>query len=209
MIIWKNPLSLQKNGTVTQSSGIKPKNDPCKIFIKIEEDYAEKAYILCKKIERNLTKIYGIENRGKRKNYCLHYKYWLYEMIMGIYRSESDKKYFSSIVKKLMQLRTSILDGYIDYSCQYHFHHDNFKDLEEKVEKKYLHDYFNNFDFIEKTIKICNQSKYYQYNKYLSNIINLYKKYKQNECYDYDFDYWVNQCDDFFNVENKYNPILL
>ncbi|SBT84566.1 PIR protein [Plasmodium ovale] len=126
-------------------------------------------------------------------------------MIMGIYRSESDKKYFSSIVKKLMQLRTSILDGYIDYSCQYHFHHDNFKDLEEKVEKKYLHDYFNNFDFIEKTIKICNQSKYDQYNKYLSNIINLYKKYKQNECYDYDFDYWntLNRC----NCMTSYNTM--
>ncbi|SBT01617.1 PIR Superfamily Protein [Plasmodium ovale curtisi] len=187
----------------------RPKGYPCHEFLSFEDSYKEKAYMFCKKIETILNKkIYNMEKGDERKKHCLHYKYWVYGTIMNTHNSETESKHVSTLVKKLMALRTLIADGYIDYSCQYHFNDDYLNDLKEKIEKKYLHDYFNNYDIIKSTISSCKKEKIEAYQEYLNSIIKLYDFYKEDLCSDYYF-FLVNSCDDYFKYDEIYNPKFL
>ncbi|SBT55997.1 PIR Superfamily Protein [Plasmodium ovale wallikeri] len=194
-----------------QSDGNPQKNKgyPCHEFLSFEDSYKEKAYMFCKKIETILNKkIYNMEKGDERKKHCLHYKYWVYGTIMNMHNSQTESKYVSTLVKKLMALRTLIADGYIDYSCQYHFNDNYLNDLKGKIEKKYLHDYFNNYDIIKSTISSCKEEKIEVYQEYLNSIIKLYDIYKEDLCSDYYF-FLVNSCDDYFKYDEIYNPKFL
>ncbi|GAW83199.1 variable surface protein [Plasmodium gonderi] len=196
-----------KSASTTNDNGQGIKRDVCENFTKLDQKYANRAYVFCKKIERNFKNIY-ISKKEERKRHCLHYKYWVYESIMSIFSDATDDVYKNVIVKKYNDLRMFLTDGFIDYKCQYYFSGKNIDEIVEKIEKKYLHDYFNNYDIIKKIIIEYKDDKQDKCKEYLTSVRSLYERYKKEQCYDY-YDFLTNNCDDFFKLEDKYNPQIL
>ncbi|SBT33395.1 PIR Superfamily Protein [Plasmodium ovale wallikeri] len=194
--------------TTTTTATTKPKYDPCDSFVKLDDKYAEKTYTFCKQIDRNVKKIYAMDKGINREQYCLHYKYWVYSRVYEIFASEADKIYNNGIIKKFNYLTATIMNGLIDYKCQYYFIGKNFNEIEMKMEKKNVYDFFSNYNYIKNRIISCVQEKVNEYEKYLTSIIKLYDKYKKDECNDYE-DFLLNNCDDYFVFDEMYNPSIL
>ncbi|KMZ83457.1 hypothetical protein PVBG_06268 [Plasmodium vivax Brazil I] len=81
--------------------------------------------------------------------------------------------------------------------------------LKIHVEKKYLHDYFNNYDMIDNSIRKCDSKNKNIYKEYLTSIIELYKKHKNDECSSDDHNYMLNKCENYFFPQEYYNPQYL
>lgn len=100
------------------------------------------------------------------------------------------------------------MNGLIDYKCQYYFINKIFNEIEIKMEKKNVYDFFSNYIYIKNSIISYVQEKVNEYEKYLTSIIKLYDKYKKDQCNDYE-DFLLNNCDDYFVFDEMYNPSIL
>ncbi|KMZ83301.1 hypothetical protein PVBG_06148 [Plasmodium vivax Brazil I] len=180
--------------------------DPCEKFKSICKD---DAHNMCKKIRKNLDKIYAISPGKERKKHCLYYKYWFYEKLMNMFLSDSEDKCFKNVLTEFENFKVYAYYGYIDYSCQYDLYEIKLDDLKMHVEKKYLHDYFNNYDMIDNSIRKCDFKNKNIYEEYLNSINKLYIKYKKVECSSEDYNYMLNNCENYFYPEEYYNPQYL
>ncbi|SBT83899.1 PIR protein [Plasmodium ovale] len=109
---------------------------------------------------------------------------------------------------KFNYLTATIMNGLIDYKCQYYFINKIFNEIEIKMEKKNVYDFFSNYIYIKNSIISYVQEKVNEYEKYLTSIIKLYDKYKKDQCNDYE-DFLLNNCDDYFVFDEMYNPSIL
>ncbi|SBT73219.1 Plasmodium vivax Vir protein, putative [Plasmodium ovale] len=147
----------------------------------------------------------GVKDYVGHEDRCLHYVYWIYDQIAKKCKSVSDYEYIKDIIKVFKDKKAYITNGFIEFGCQYDFHHDNFDYLKSKVQKKYLHDYFKNHVFINKIINASTNTEYENYRKYITSIKILYEDYKKNECTDY-LDSLDSDCPDYFRIEEVYDP---
>ncbi|KMZ76821.1 hypothetical protein PVIIG_05697 [Plasmodium vivax India VII] len=176
---------------------------PCERFEKICKD---EAHNICKKIRKNLKDIYSIVSEEERKKYCLYYKNWFYEKLMNMFNSNSESKCFNEVLTEFEHFKVYAYYGYIDYSCQYDLYEIKLDNLKIHVEKKYLHDYFNNYDMIDNSIRKCDSKNKNIYKEYVTSIIELYKKHKNDECSFEDHNYMLNNCENYFYPQEYYNP---
>ncbi|SBS91499.1 PIR Superfamily Protein [Plasmodium ovale curtisi] len=84
----------------------------------------------------------------------------------------------------------------------------NYISDKESKEKKYLHDYFKNFDDIQGKI-ISDEYKCDEYHTYLYDINDLYEIYIKECCYCLKSGYCEENCGNYFLCNEKYNPYNL
>ncbi|SBT83642.1 PIR protein [Plasmodium ovale] len=134
--------------------------------------------ILCKKLARNYKRITQTK-KEERGDTCVYFKYWLYDEIRKLSKSEVYKKYLSGINNNFQKVTNSICLKFYDCPCTYTI---QVNYLDDFGEEKNLHDYFKNLSILENKIKspgINSQS----YHEYVSYINDLYKKHiDENEC---------------------------
>ncbi|KNA02186.1 hypothetical protein PVNG_06166 [Plasmodium vivax North Korean] len=181
------------------------KND-CNEFNSISKSYQKEAYELCKKIIRNLNNLHDIVVPETRRYNCLHYKYWINNEIINIFKNDSETKYDIDMIKKFLNMQDTFNNEKKYYSCKYDINKINLEYLQEMSDRKDLNDYFNNYNTIKKNIK-CGSGKVDTFREYVKYIKELYDKYKKN-CWDH-FDYWLSDCRSYFRRGEEYDPEIL
>ncbi|KNA00557.1 hypothetical protein PVNG_03866 [Plasmodium vivax North Korean] len=156
---------------------------------------------LCKKIIKNLKNIKNLKDRkdGEHNERCMHYRYWIYHEVKKMLKNESNNKNVYAVVKKFSDIEGEINKKSDYYGCRYFFLHKNIEELKDKMEEKYLYDYFKNHASI-KTKKTCVHVTPDEYKKYLNSIKNLFTKHTQDKCCFY------RDCPSYINCDDMYNP---
>ncbi|SBS98458.1 PIR Superfamily Protein [Plasmodium malariae] len=179
-------------------------NNSCSVFKNEGDAGTNEGFELCKKIARNSDDLLEHSNKDESTIYCSHYKYWAYKNIKKFLEDNSKNDSKNSYISKFIKARDSINEAYYTYFCQYDFKNDNATDvLKDKLEEKYLYDYFRNYDSI-KTYYTCELVSLSEYENYLNNIIKIYNKHKlQKKCCNGLF---LEDCFDYFNCADEFDP---
>ncbi|SCA81864.1 Plasmodium vivax Vir protein, putative [Plasmodium vivax] len=160
---------------------------------------------LCKIFAKNL---YGIKDKSDRSERCSYFYYWMYDKLwknFGINSNHISKK---PVVLALLSVVYRIIYKLKIDECFYNFNsNDTFHVWEEK---KYLHDYFKNFNTINKCIT-SKKDECKTHCEYVKHIATLYEKYIKKCCiYYYNVnDIFEKKCSDYFECDLKYNPYSL
>ncbi|SBT00722.1 PIR Superfamily Protein [Plasmodium ovale curtisi] len=136
---------------------------------------------LCGKLAGNLKKISeSKESPIKNKESCGYLHFWLYHNIYNKFKNHSN---FERITEKI--INGGINFNYIiaNKNCSIRFSSNI--NLKKWIEGKHLHDYFENFQYIEKTYG-SNDNKCEEYNKYINAINTFYQYYKKKYYYSQD-----------------------
>ncbi|CAG9474558.1 unnamed protein product [Plasmodium vivax] len=162
----------------------------------------------CETVEPNIGEfknlcakfLYNIENLPKNdwnnhNMYSTYLYYWVFHEINKI-SIANPKKINPSDVNRFVNIGNAL------YNDLYHgtfIKEFNF-DLDELKEQKYLYDYFENFNALNKIT--CPHSKSRAYYKYVDFINKFYtKKIQEKQCCIGD-----RYCEHYFDCDNKYNP---
>ncbi|KMZ96634.1 hypothetical protein PVNG_02030 [Plasmodium vivax North Korean] len=181
-------------------------NKHCNEFNSIAKSYNNEAYKLCNKINQNLDHLHKIVVPETRRYDCLHYKYWINNELINMFKSGSENKYDSEVLGKFLNVQDTFINEKKYYGCKYEINTTDFKYLEEMNERKDLNDYFNNYNFIIKDMN-CKSDNVGTFKEYLKHIKELYNKYKDN-CLN-QFDYWFSDCRSYFRRGDEYDPQIM
>ncbi|SBS93670.1 PIR Superfamily Protein [Plasmodium malariae] len=179
-------------------------NISCDKFDSVKEKYKNDCVNLCKKVARNLNNLTKADKSWSYDSRCSHYKYWIYEEITKLFKEDPMDKDVEDVVKSFFNLQSVLTATYGIYSCKNDFIQKNISELKDKIEEKYLHDYFTNYKMI-KSKNVCNKVKMNKYKKYINYIYSIYQK-KKNKC----CKPGVLTCPHyFFNCNDEFNPNML
>ncbi|SCO93377.1 PIR protein [Plasmodium malariae] len=177
----------------------------CKKCKDVKDDYPTGSYDLCKKIAKNAEDLSLQKNKEGYIPHCLHYTYWVYYKIKQILELSPENNKSEHLVN-FLKVRSSIYDRYSLYKCLPEIEGNTIDGLNEKVDEKYLFDYFQYYDDI-KTYNTCINVEFKEYEKYLNKIKELYINHKNTkECCDDSF--WDN-CDMYFKCNKEFDPNTL
>ncbi|SBT73350.1 PIR protein [Plasmodium ovale] len=154
---------------------------------------------LCQKFARNLKDVNNMQNE-KHNIHCLHFKYWIYDELMKMDKNKLEYAHKLPFITVLSSVMNSINRTSTNIVCYVNFS-DKLKDLEEE---KLMHDYFRNYNII-KSRKHRNKDNCEKYKEYLTRIIPIYQKFKNDCCEDYYYfgDY---ECRNYFKCNEIYDP---
>ncbi|KMZ95369.1 hypothetical protein PVMG_04719 [Plasmodium vivax Mauritania I] len=197
--IW-HPLEMYK----TMNEEIEEGNyyDICSNFLSNNNEHCDN-YMLCIMIARNLINLSKL-NKNERIKKCHYFIHWLYDKVGKIYGNSMNTIQDKITVNKIFNVSYMILqklginDCYFDVISL---------DLDQNKERKYLHDYFENYNKIESNT--CDNDKCPQYCKHIININELYKKNIEKCCTYYSEDKYSNDCKYYFKCDPKFNPYKL
>ncbi|GAW79398.1 variable surface protein [Plasmodium gonderi] len=150
----------------------------------------------CVKFAKNLTNV-DITKGANSKHRCLQLNYWIYEEILKNHKNKRDNVYDMKFFRKIYEIGKEINNKKRDnyYCCSYFY-----GVLDEWKKEKYLHDYFINYEEINKKISSSNY-KCNEYYNYLIYINKIYKEHKDNCCTFGDI-----YCHGYFDCDNNKNP---
>ncbi|KNA00827.1 variable surface protein Vir12g [Plasmodium vivax North Korean] len=157
---------------------------------------------ICKKFARNLEDIFCKKHGGNTVNYCILLKYWVYEQIKKICKSNENNIKLSPFTDKLKNVQYSIEKrSPVKFECYdyYNDYTDNWKDEKE------LYEYFINFDEINTRI-IKKENGNGDYKEYVEHIRDLYKEKKDKGCCKIKY---YHLCDHYFRCDPRYDPEVL
>ncbi|CAI7719442.1 PIR protein [Plasmodium vivax] len=182
-------------------------NEYCSEIKPSIDDKCEK-YILCAKIETNLKNLYSMDDKKDNKELCLYFTYWLYDQISKAFSNNSnyivdirDVNNLFGVIYKINRKFEENKKCYVDYRLK--------TKVGELKEMKYMHDYFMVFESLKKHSPCKNKNKE-SCCDYVKHINELYKKYIGNCCTCYFYSKEChNNCDDYFNCDQKYKPYKL
>ncbi|GAB70008.1 hypothetical protein PCYB_007570 [Plasmodium cynomolgi strain B] len=160
-------------------------------------------YILCIMIARNLIKLSKL-NGIERIQYCHYFIHWLYDKIGTIYSKSTNNIKDKTTVNKIFNVGYMILQKLGINDCYYDVLN---LDLVQNKERKYLHDYFENYNYIDCNTSYNNKCK--QYCEHIIYINELYKKYIEECCTYYSKDEYSDYCKYYFKCDQNYNPYKL
>ncbi|KAI4841358.1 PIR protein [Plasmodium brasilianum] len=176
----------------------------CNRFDLVKTKYKDNCINLCKKVARNLKNIPKEDEVWNYSHRCLHYKYWVYEELRKLFEESSSYIDVNSVVSEFRNLQTSITEDYRILNCSYNFDDNILKGLNDKKNKRYLYEYFANYESI-KSKDFCISVKVDIYKKYLNSIKDLYNE-KKNECCEKN----ILKCPNYFlNCGDEFDPSKL
>ncbi|SBS96707.1 PIR Superfamily Protein [Plasmodium malariae] len=178
--------------------------EKCKAFNEIKSTRKEEYVTLCKKVSKLLKYVFDKDKLKKSKEYCSHYRNWVYQEIWKLFKEGTSNSDIEDVINKFNKLQTDLFTKYERSDCSYRFDIKNFQGLNYKVEEKYLYDYFKNYNTIKssETCKKCNNSKY---KEYLKSISDIYDNVKENCCL-----YGTSVCGNYFlTCDDKFDPSKL
>ncbi|SBT55424.1 PIR Superfamily Protein [Plasmodium ovale wallikeri] len=175
----------------------------CERLIQFNDNHCG-IYDLCTKFVRNLKKLSRMEVE-KRTDYCEYITQWVYDEVRKIPNivlenmndTDALREFFNAIYEILRKL--DITD------CFFSTMNINFY---EQKEKKYLHDYFKNYEKL-KDENICKDDECKRYCKYIFFINDLYGKYINRSCYCYKSEGCKEHYPYYFKCDDNYNPHTL
>ncbi|SBT00679.1 PIR Superfamily Protein [Plasmodium malariae] len=181
-------------------------DEKCKTLQNTQNNVIEGSYELCKQILRNAKNLSERYNRPKYNYHCSHYKHWVYNKLKEILGNNSENSKLKTLISKFSEARKNIVATYNAQFCKFELEHNTLQELNDKIEEKYLFDYFENYDSI-KTYSTCQSVSFDKYKEYISNISKLYSKHKsKNKCC---IDSFWSDCPDYFKCQNEFDPNTL
>ncbi|SBT01344.1 PIR Superfamily Protein [Plasmodium ovale curtisi] len=175
----------------------------CSELIPYDENHCG-IYKLCNKLVRNLIKLYKMKHNGRidRCEYIIH---WLYHEVGKIPNVYSEDIYETVAVRVFFNVGYKILRKLGISDCFFNIFNIN---VDEQKEKKFLHDYFKNYEKMNGD-NFCNNDKCKEYCEYISFINKLYQKYINSSCYCFTNDGCKEIYPYYFNCNDNYNPLKL
>lgn len=161
-------------------------------------------YDLCSKVIRNLKRLSRMENKVCTDS-CTYITHWIYDELRKNLNIISENNYETVALREFFNLGYEILRKLEIFNCFFNISNIN---LDEEKEKKYLHDYFKNYEKMNDN-NICNNNKCQQYYEYITFINRLYGKYINRNCYCFE----SNDCKEiypsYFKCNVNYNRNIL
>ncbi|KMZ88959.1 hypothetical protein PVBG_02933 [Plasmodium vivax Brazil I] len=188
----------------TMNEKIDEKNyyDICSNFLSNNNEHC-KNYNLCIMIARNLINLSKLKGDERTKN-CRYFIHWLYDKVGTIYSKSMNTIQDETTVNKIFNVGYTILQKLGINDCYYEVLN---LDLVQNKERKYLHDYFENYNKIESNT--CDNDKCPQYCKHIININELYKKNIEKCCTYYSENDYSDDCKYYFKCDQNFNPYKL
>ncbi|CAG9474081.1 unnamed protein product [Plasmodium vivax] len=179
----------------------------CNEIIFLDKNNNEKIKAFCAKLATNLKQLDSINNVGNNHNdKCSNLKYWTYDQIFDIFRTENSYTNKSLIINKINQVIFRVNEELdLDKKCIFYVD-TGYKDW---VKERDLHFYFLNFDSLSDVEHVDDGNK--MYCNYLNYIYNLHKENVKKCCARHIIptEYMENKCQSYFNCDKKYYPIEL
>ncbi|KAI4833730.1 PIR protein [Plasmodium brasilianum] len=176
----------------------------CNEFKTIKQDYKEKSFELCKKVTKLLEFVFKKHTSEKYKDYCSHYKNWVYQEIRKLFNERTSNSDIDYIIKKFYKLQRDLFSYHKKNDCSYRFDFNTLEGLHYKIEEKSLYDYFKNYNTI-KTSETCNKCMNVKYKEYLESISDMYNSWKDSCC-----SYGKSVCDNYFlSCKDEFDPSKL
>ncbi|SBS99170.1 PIR Superfamily Protein [Plasmodium malariae] len=175
----------------------------CTEFEGINSIHKEKYVTLCKKLSKLLKYVFDQGKSGKRKEYCSHYIYWVYHEIWKLFKGCQNANDMS-VIDKFNKLQSTLFYNYQKHDCSYGYILKSYEELNYKIEKKYLYDYFKNYNTI-KSSNNCNTVGIEKYKRYLEGIKRLYENEKEYCCFP-----GIGDCSNYFlTCKSEFDPSKL
>ncbi|SBT57052.1 PIR Superfamily Protein [Plasmodium ovale wallikeri] len=157
---------------------------------------------VCERILRYLENSTALNTENSSYNVCTLFNYWIYDTLAGIYGAENT----TDIAHAFSSLQ--LIWGYLNYNSKNFTFYKNCKpsfdsnDLEDWKQRKQLHDYCVNYDFLKLMAKNFEDTCEEYYKKIEENS-SLYE-YFENLC-----SKKPDKCPNFYNKCESYNPKLV
>ncbi|KAI4835987.1 PIR protein [Plasmodium brasilianum] len=132
------------------------------------------------------------------KDCCLNFTYWMYDEIRKLVLCKNNKINVSDFIGKLSIEGSSFNNRANKCPCSYYY----LGDLNEMNKEKDLHDYFENFDELER--KCFNKSNKIMCDEYTKYISKIYEENYFDCCYLYE--YGIEDCKHYFKCDDQYKP---
>ncbi|SBS90935.1 PIR Superfamily Protein [Plasmodium ovale curtisi] len=161
-------------------------------------------YNLCTKLVRNLKELSTMKKK-ERTDRCEYIIHWIYHEISKIPNIISENIYESVALREFFNIVYNVLRKLDITNCFFNTININFN---EHKEKKYLHDYFKNYDKI-KNEGACNGEECKKYCKYVLFINEIYGKHINKCCYCYKSEGCKENYPYYFKCDDNYNPHTL
>ncbi|SBT00723.1 PIR Superfamily Protein [Plasmodium ovale curtisi] len=124
----------------------------------------------------NLHEILSGENKGK---HFIYMNFWITDYVRKMLETEwKGNPYMTYIVRSFLTVENAITGASQKYNC--HFDYNSSIDLDLWKERKYLHDYIENYDI--KVIINSDGNSCKIYSKYFDYIKKSHEKYKEECC---------------------------
>ncbi|SBT84877.1 PIR protein [Plasmodium ovale] len=175
----------------------------CDKFILFNEKHCG-IHDLCSKLVRNLKKLSRMENK-EREDRCTYIIHWIYDALRKIPNIISENNYETIALREFFNVGYEILRQLEISDCFFNTLNINF---DEQKEKKYLHDYFKNYEKMQGK-NFCNNDTCQQYCEYITFINMLYGKYINRCCYCFESDGCKEIYPSYFKCDDNYNPFKL
>ncbi|SBS95734.1 PIR Superfamily Protein [Plasmodium malariae] len=172
--------------------------EKCNAFNDIALPHKDTYVTLCNKVSKLLKYVFDKDKFNKKKEYCSHYKYWVYQEIWKLFKNGQQTDNID-VIDKFNKLQSDLFVKHNKRDCSFGYILRDYEELNYKIEKKYLYDYFKNFNTI-KSSNNCNTVGSDKYRAYLKAIKELYDRESHccwtglSECPDY-----ILTCDDKFD----------
>ncbi|SBS90367.1 PIR Superfamily Protein [Plasmodium ovale curtisi] len=154
---------------------------------------------LCAKVLRNLTQPPTVIKGLNSEDRCSYFTYWLYDEIWKIIKNDQNHNSHIPTFTKLIDVVYKINRELhiIDCNITVDFNFSEWK------KKKYLHDYFKNYNNLLRKDS-CNNNECQNYCKYVKYIKTLYEQDKEECCYFYYS--FGDECPEYLKCDESYNP---
>ncbi|GAW84255.1 variable surface protein [Plasmodium gonderi] len=161
--------------------------------------------ILCALIASNLKGLSSMNDlEGNYDKRCAYFTYWTYYIIMNKYNSPSNYFNENSVINNLNSVIVNSNNDLSRNDKHCLFYLDG--NINEWIEEKDLHDYFENFN----SFSAINTESHniLEYCKYLEYISSLYKTYliRCCTCFNYPTFNCLNNCPKYFKCDKNYHP---
>ncbi|SBT54123.1 PIR Superfamily Protein [Plasmodium ovale wallikeri] len=149
-----------------------------------EVDYLKKWYTgfldVCYMFARNLINLHEILNAENNDKRCIYMNFWITDYVRKMLETKwKENPHITSLLRSFLTVENTITDASQKYNCR--FDYNSNIDLDLWKERKYLHDYIENYSDINVIINSDGQLCKI-YSKYFDYIKELHEKYKQECC---------------------------
>ncbi|KMZ81783.1 variable surface protein Vir12 [Plasmodium vivax India VII] len=164
----------------------------------------EEFNLLCAKMATNLEKLSTVLNGVTSHDRCTYFIFWAYEKIKNILNKNLSNHSNYYAINLLNQVLYSINKKLsLSEKCPYYVD----GALSDWEKEKYLHDYFKNFEVLEKNVG-KNHDNCGTYLGYLNHIKELYMNDLKSCCayYTNSKPHYIEMCPKYFKCDKKYFP---
>ncbi|SBT72803.1 PIR protein [Plasmodium ovale] len=155
---------------------------------------------LCAKVVRNLKQQPTVIKDLNNDDRCSYFTYWLYDEIWKIIKNHQNHNShiptFTKLIDVVYKINRELNITDCNITVDFNF--------SEWKKKKYLHDYFKNYNNLLRDDS-CNNNKCQNYCKYVKYIKTLYEKDKEECCYFY-YSLGDDDCPEYLKCNESYNP---